>query len=306
MDHDKLETCDILFLSDSLKFDFDTKILNSFSNRELQLISVALKNHPKLEIAYAASVKCHDVKEADLKPTDREICRKYLQETIARTQPKLIFCCGNLAMVMLVKKSGITEKRGTSIVYTQDNKDYKVIPLYHPMSVILEPKYKRIFYMDIENSIQKYILGNKDTEFSYEVIETLEDLNRFRYFETIANDIAIDTETTGLDFTKDVVTTIAISDGITTIAMPLDHKESKFSSEEKLKLLEFLKKVLSNPKNNKVMHNSKFDIKMLKPYGIDVVNVWDTKSMYHLLEEDAPKSLSDLVKRYFPETMEEL
>jgi len=32
--------------------------------------------------------------------------------------------------------------------------------------------------------------------------------------------------------------------------------------------------------------------------------VWDTKLMHHLIDENAPKSLMDLVKIYFPEELE--
>jgi len=35
------------------------------------------------------------------------------------------------------------------------------------------------------------------------------------------------------------------------------------------------------------------------------VNVWDTKVMQHLVNENVPKSLNDLVNMYFPEELEE-
>ena len=64
--------------------------------------------------------------------------------------------------------------------------------------------------------------------------------------------------------------------------------------------------MLGNPNNRKSFVNAKFDIKMVKRYGIIPVNVWDVKTMFHLIQEDAPKSLKELTKRFIPETLEDL
>ena len=66
-----------------------------------------------------------------------------------------------------------------------------------------------------------------------------------------------------------------------------------------------VKKILENPNNIKVFQNAKFDLKFLYQYRIEAVNVWDTKVMQHLVNENAPKSLLDLVNMYFPEELEE-
>ena len=67
-----------------------------------------------------------------------------------------------------------------------------------------------------------------------------------------------------------------------------------------------LRQILENPKSRKVFHNAKFDLKFLINYGIYPKNVWDTKIMHHLLDENLPKSLMDLVKLYFPTELESL
>ena len=310
MDHEGIQKCDILFLSDSLKLDQQTLSLNSFSDRELELITRCLRKkngqYDRLKVEFSASVKCPDVKENDLKPSDREICRQYLYETVERADPKLIFCCGNLPLVMLLKKSGITENRGTSFIFEHKGKEYKVVPLFHPFSVILEPKNKRLFMMDIDNAINKYVLGIKDTYFTYEVLEDIKDLKKFKYLETTDKTIAIDTEAEGLDFTIHKVTTVSIVDADENVLVfAIDHKENPHS-EYKDEVLSFLKKVLENPRNRKVYHHAKYDLKMLKRYKIYPINIWDTELMYHLIDEDSPKRLIDLVKRFFPETIEEL
>ena len=65
-------------------------------------------------------------------------------------------------------------------------------------------------------------------------------------------------------------------------------------------------KEVENPKNRKVFHNAKFDLKFLIRYGISTTNVWDTKIMHHFINETAPKSLMDLVKLYFSDELENL
>jgi len=45
---------------------------------------------------------------------------------------------------------------------------------------------------------------------------------------------------------------------------------------------------------------------MLLAYDINPVNVWDVQVMYHLVDENAPKSLRELSKRFFPEKLEDL
>ena len=66
-----------------------------------------------------------------------------------------------------------------------------------------------------------------------------------------------------------------------------------------------LNNIFSNPRNKKILQNAKFDLKFLYGQGIKFVNVWDTKLMSHFIREDAPKSLMDLVKQYFPEYLKE-
>ena len=99
--------------------------------------------------------------------------------------------------------------------------------------------------------------------------------------------------------------TIAFSTREGNWVIPLFHKESPFSEEEVGSILRRdIKSVLTNPRNNKVLQNCKFDIKFLLKYCISPVNVWDTKIMAHLYNEILPKSLMDLVKLFFPEELE--
>jgi DNA polymerase I-like protein with 3'-5' exonuclease and polymerase domains len=98
--------------------------------------------------------------------------------------------------------------------------------------------------------------------------------------------------------------TISITTKDQTWVIPMDHKDSPFRLD--LQVRSLLKLILENPKSKKVFHNAKFDLKFLLNYGIYTKNVWDTKIMHHLLDENMPKSLMDLTKLYFANELENL
>lgn len=303
MDYSQQAQTDVLFIMDSLRWaGFEvTNLTDNEENVFKAYVRPIVKKY-----AVAAAVKCPDVKEDDMSPNNMEICRKHLQATVEQYKPKLIFTCGNLAMKMLIKKSGITNKRGKTFDYN----GIPVIPIMHPASIAIEPKLVTLFQQDIRNGYNKYIL-KKDSgiHVTYELIMTMEDLDLISHLMATDKNIAVDIETTGLDFKKDSIMTIAISckeeDGYKQYIIPYIHKESTFSEHERNLVAIMLNTIFSNPRNKKILQNAKFDLKFLYGQGIKFVNVWDTKLMSHFIREDAPKSLMDLVKQYFPEYLKD-
>lgn len=303
MDYEGLAQSDVLFLLDSVRWD--GYHVGSMTDNETAVFKSYVKPIVK-NFTVAASVKCPDVKEDDMSPTNMETCRKHLDATIDKCKPKLIFTCGNLAMKMLIKKSGITNKRGKTFEY----KGIPVIPILHPASVAVEPKLVALFQQDIRNGYNKYILKkDQDLVVPYTLIMSLEQLENLSFLEGQTDNIAVDIETTGLDFKQDSIMTIAISykcDGeICQAIIPYIHKESPFSEEDRKQVAIMLNRIFNNPNNKKILQNAKFDLKFLYGQGITFTNVWDTKLMSHFIREDAPKSLMDLVKQYFPEYLKE-
>ena len=304
MDYENIEEADVLFLSDSLKFRQGRPI--PFDSAEMKIIKECFP----YEAQFSASVKCPSVKEADMSPANMEICRHHLEATITKVKPKLVFVCGNLAMKMLVKKSGITDKRGKIYTYsTSDGHTTHVCPISHPYSVMKEPRHKYLFERDIQNAYDKYILEKKgEGKVTYEVLMTLEAVEKTaNVLATTSQTVACDIETTGLNFLTDKIMTIALSTEEGTSVIPLEHKDSPFLTDEVVlqSVWDHLRKIMSNPHNKKIFHNAKFDLKFLLNYGITVVNVWDTKIMHHFIDENIPKGLKDLVKLYFPCELEE-
>jgi hypothetical protein len=304
-DYDHIKSGEVLFLSDSFRYRFGK--VHIFSDNELNLIKEVFP-YPFIS---STSVKCPSVKEADMSPDNMKICRQHLNATIEKVKPSLVFPCGNLAMKMLIKKSGITDKRGKSFEYeTESGHSCTVVPIFHPYSVIKEPRHKFLFETDIKNAYEKYVLGKKSQgDFAYEVLMSVSEVEMLEFRLRDSNDtIAVDIETTGLNFLTDSIQTIAISSVQGNWVIPLDHKDSPFikGTSAYPHVWKALRKILENPDNKKVFHNAKFDLKFLINHGIYAINVWDTKIMHHLIDENVPKSLMDLVKVYFPTELENL
>jgi hypothetical protein len=304
-DYDTLEEAQVLFLSDSFRYRFGK--VRPFSDKEAALVREVFP-YPH---SISTSIKCPSVKEGDMTPDNMKICRQHLEATIDKVKPLLVFPCGNLAMKMLIKKSGITDKRGKSFSYsTESGHSCTVVPLFHPFAVIKEPRHRFLFETDIKNAYDKYVLGKISKEgLKYKVVNTLKEIEDLReLLQDTTKTLSADIETTGLNFLQDSIQTIAVSTEDGTWVIPLDHKDSPFikGSDHYPVVWGALRKILENPNNKKVFHNAKFDLKFLICHGIYAKNVWDTKIMHHLIDENIPKSLMDLVKLYFPTELENL
>ena len=305
MDYEDLDEAPVLFLSDSLNYRLGT--IAPFSKAEVSLIDECYKESYKV----AASVKCPSTKESDMSPDNMKLCRVHLEATIDKVKPKLVFPCGNLAMKMLIKKSGITSKRGKSYEYiTTGGHSCIVVPIFHPYACIKEPRHTVLFKTDIKNAYEKYVLGKTiKGNFTYKVLTQIEEVEALaEKLKDSEQTLAVDIETTGLNFLTDLIQTISISSRDANLVIPLDHKDSPFRKGEPdyAKVWKLLRKILENPKNKKVFHNAKFDLKFLISHGVYTKNIWDTKIMHHLLDENMPKSLMDLTKFYFANELENL
>ena len=301
VDYEDVKPVDVLFVTESYVCKASGSCV-PIRRQEKSLIEDIIVPF-NVSYAFTPSVKCPSVKDADMTSNDRNLCREHLYKTVEAYKPKLIFVCGNMPLKMLTKKSGISNKRGSLFKY----EDYNVVPIYHPYSVIAEPKNRFLFEKDIRNSVDKYVFGNtKKSDFKYEmltdlvsVVEVCKELSETKL------PLACDIETTGLNFLTDKIMTIAFSTSKGNWVIPIFHKDSPFSEEEADSILRgCVKEVLENSYNRKILQNCKFDIKFLLRFGISPVNVWDTKIMAHMYNEILPKSLMDLVKLFFPEELD--
>jgi uracil-DNA glycosylase family 4 len=310
LDYQEIPEADILFLSDSLKMEHGDYV--PFKSQELRLFkSILEKNGFEFnKCEFAASVKCPNITDKTISAKDRKICRAHLIDTINKIKPKLVFPCGKLATTMVFGKQ-LDEKKGQGKTNTLTLGDvtFQCIPIQHPWIVLSEPTNRYLFTKNIVNGINNVIYG-KNTEYSnkYIVIDSsIEDLREYFSYILQAKWVSVDIETTGLNFLEDSINTIALSyyndQELVTVAIPWDHKKAQTSYKFRALLQEFISKLFSNS-NGKVLQKCKFDLKFLKKYGVETFNnIWDTKIMQHLVNENVPKDLRSLVSYYFPEEL---
>lgn len=121
--------------------------------------------------------------------------------------------------------------------------------------------------------------------------------------------IAVDTETTGVEvFGKDVIVGISLTlpEADVHCYIPVRHNRETVEGEQlpPWYIFQELKCHLECKHLKKVMHNSKFDVHMLRKEGIEVQGLWcDTMVAMHLLNENEPsfalKNLATKYGRYF-------
>ena len=281
----------------------------SFVDTEYEILHRLLEKSkvPVTHTQFTSAIKQVGFSEKEVTTEMIHANRPFLEEDIEKASPKLIFVLGNLAMKTLLRKSGIGNKRGKEFWVCINGEDIPVVPLYHPFSIYSEPKLRGLFVQDLDNAYDKFILDkNKMANSSYKLHNTidkaLEALERASDYEVVA----VDLETTGLDFKKDVITTLGFAVGEKdAFVIPVNHRETELSDEDLDKVREAVIKLFKNKKVGKVMHNCKFDLKFLANWGVtEFHNIHDTQIMHSLVNENLPHGLMDVVKQYFPHELE--
>ncbi len=301
-----ITSVDVLFITDSPRYNGWEK--DVFSPGEHDLFNeLVLPLLTGLTYAISPSVKCPNVKETEMNAKNMGVCRKYIEETVDKYKPKLIIPLGNLAFKMLMKKSGMGKNHASEFRY----KEIPVVPTYNPSIIFIEPKYKETIFNDISIALNKFIhKTNVPVDLDYEVIQSLSAFKHYEWLTTTDKTISFDIESTGLNMLTDKILTIAISwydnSEIKSICIPIFHKESQIPPDELDEVLNLLRSILQNKNNIKCGHNVKFDLRFLYDLDIKCVNVWDTKSMTLLVNENTGTGLAEQVKRYFPADMDVL
>ena len=153
-------------------------------------------------------------------------------------------------------------------------------------------------------SIIKQMVAEKPE--NYLLITTKNDLLQVMKHLHDEEIIAVDTETTGVEvFGKDRIVGVSLSlpKADVHVYIPVRHEIEAEQLEADF-VFKVLKPYMENENLKKVMHNSKFDIHMLRKEGIEVQGLWcDTMVAMHLLNENEPsfalKNLATKYGRYF-------
>lgn len=158
-------------------------------------------------------------------------------------------------------------------------------------SVLKEIRRESIIKKMVEEKPDNYLLITNKNDL-FQVMKYLHD-------EEI---IAVDTETTGVEvFGKDRIVGVSLSlpKADVYVYIPVRHE----IEEEQLEagfVFGVLKPYMESERLKKVMHNSKFDVHMLRKEGIEVQGLWcDTMVAMHLLNENEPSfALKNLATKY--------
>jgi len=229
---------------------------------------------------------------------EMDACSPYLEKEIETVKPTVIIPAGNVALryIMGAKNLNISRNRGLEI--WSDKYDCKIMPIYHPAAILRNPKYEGVTVQDLV----RIKTSSTTKEMSalglgvYETVDTKDKLaTLFHYLET-EPEIAVDLETTGLDWQNSDIISIGFSwkertgwclPLLKTKSDPTEDTVRFWDDATYLNIFSRLNKALSLP-SKKIFHNGKFDRKHLIRHGINVANVYfDTMLAHHLLDENA-------------------
>jgi DNA polymerase-1 len=146
----------------------------------------------------------------------------------------------------------------------------------------------------------------KTVEHDYQLVENESDIEKLILSLSKQKELCFDTETTGLDYHSAELTGIAFSwekNKAFYVYLPEDLEKSK-------KLVLKFKDLFANENILKVGQNIKFDMQMLKSYGVEVAGPYfDTMIAHYLLQPEQRHNFDFLVETYLnyhPVEIEEL
>ena len=126
------------------------------------------------------------------------------------------------------------------------------------------------------------------------------------FFDNTVDIVAIDTETTGLNYFTDELVGFSVCNGVDSLYIPLNHKSAIYNTklvgqipEDEIRtLLLDIKK--TRPDIKFVYHNAKFDLAVFRTFLGECMPDpwWDTMLAGHLFDQNSEHSLKYLYNRY--------
>jgi uracil-DNA glycosylase family 4 len=126
-------------------------------------------------------------------------CRPSLETALQSIAPKVIVALGNIALTQLLRKSGIKKYRG-KFLWSEEFKCW-IMPTFHPAYCLRDPTQTPFLVQDLEKvrALQEHgwVLEEVTDETDYREVQ---DLNPLFEDQNQEYRIALDTETTGVDY----------------------------------------------------------------------------------------------------------
>ena len=175
------------------------------------------------------------------------------------------------------------------------------LQVQEPSSEELSELYKELeFNTWLQESPQKKIIP-PSIDSSYECISTQDDLKKLIKKASKAKTIAIDTETTGLDYMDADLVGISISYEPGQAAyIPISHEDDSSPQLEIDYVLQELRPLLEDSNEKIIGQNIKFDKNILARYGINISSIKnDTMMMSYVLDASATRHNLDALSSYY-------
>ena len=272
-----------------------SKMANSKTYQEDLELELADMGLDPRDIFYSQAIKCRTF-DQNASNADVKTCRTYLEQEIARVQPKFILALGNEPLLSLLGHSGITKYRGRVFPHSSGA---QVVPTISPASVKRNPG-QRPGYMADLRLFANLVLGRPSgiKKPKYAIIDDREKLDKLKKILSMTVDLNWDVETVS-DYYKRDGKIVSLSgtcildtpDGPKqfVFALPLYHPESPWRRKWRAVLQHLKPELEAIPKVT--AHNGSYDTKWLRWLGINIKFTFDTMLALHLLNENIQKGL---------------
>jgi len=229
-------------------------------------------------------------------------CKPYLFRNLERLKPKVIVTVGNKALKAMTDLAGITRWRGRLLKYPALGA--YIVPTFHPAAVLHahRPLWEEQAVSDLilaRKTLQAKKLTSRARRFVW--VRTEKEFRACMDEMSKADEIALDFETTGLNFRTDkIIGLILCASHTKAYFIPFLPVISEVVSDEskgdviykwvdgdyviKRQWLSAIKRVVENRRKLKILHNAGFDLLWFMTLGWDCYPIYDTMIVNSIID----------------------
>ena len=246
--------------------------------------------------------KCRPPEDRKVEKDEILACKIYLTQELNYIKPKVCFLMGNIPLLALFGHENISVHRGHCFTLSKFP-DTVFIPTFHPGYCLRNWEKAGIIIRDIKKG--KQIADGKKPnpiKTTVTVIDKIDDLPKLQEYLNKSNRFSFDIETTGYDFTEDKILCIGFcNEPGTAFVLPFlgVYGQAIWTDVEKEYINEFMRKTFSDRTKQSIAQNGLFERLFIKKNFIKISNhTFDTMYAHHLIDENAPHNLNDLLAEY--------